>query len=120
MFKMKSLAYLILCFAPLAIAGGGPAQPVPGKVTLVYFWATWCGPCRQLTPALEQMAATDAEIALRKVDLSDQAPPEEHQDVTKLPIVKVYNRSGSLVGTVVGSASMQEIRSYVAQAKGGG
>ena len=67
---------------------------------------------------MEQMAASDAEIALRKVDLSNEGPPEEHGDVAKIPIVKVYNRGGSLVGTVVG-ADIQEVRTYVARAKSG-
>jgi thioredoxin 1 len=87
--------------------GGQSTEPVPGKVTLVYFPPPWRGPCRQVTPALEQMAVTDAEIALRKIDLTGGSREEGEAEAAKynimaLPHVKVYNRSGSLVGTVVG------------------
>ena len=40
-----------------------------GNVTVIDFYADWCGPCRQLSPSLEQMARNDPEIALRKVDI---------------------------------------------------
>ena len=110
---MKTLAYLILCLVPLVLTNASQDAPVPGKVTVVYFWAAWCGPCRMVTPALEKMAAADADIALRKIDLTE---PQESYDIDKLPTVKVYNRGGSLVGTVVG-ADVDQIKSYVAQAK---
>ena len=112
---MKALACLILCLAPLAMATAGQSDaPVPGKVTLVYFHANWCAPCRVVTPALEKMAASDADIALRKIDLSDSAGD---YNVTHLPHVKVYNAGGGLVGTVTGT-DIDKVKSYVAQAKG--
>ena len=95
---------------------GQPDAPVPGKVTLVYFWANWCGPCRVVTPALEKMAAADADIALRKIDLSDSAG---EYNVTQLPHVKVYNAGGGLVGSVTGT-DIDKVKSYVAQSKSGG
>jgi thiol-disulfide isomerase/thioredoxin len=41
----------------------------PGNVTIVDFYADRSGPCRQISPGLEQMARTDPEIALRKIDI---------------------------------------------------
>ena len=116
---MKALACLVLCFAPLAMADGGQsAQPVAGKVTLVYFWADWCAPCKPMSRVLEEMAATDADIAVRKVNFSDSGSEEwEQSGVRGLPHVKVYNRGGSLVGTVDG-LDIAKVKSYVAQAKG--
>jgi thiol-disulfide isomerase/thioredoxin len=114
---MKSLAYLILCFAPLAMASADQSDArLPGKVTMVYFHADWCAPCKPMSRALEQMAATDGEIALRKIDVTDPGAAEEH-NIQALPNVKVYNRGGSLVGTVVG-LDIEKVKSYVAQAKG--
>jgi thiol-disulfide isomerase/thioredoxin len=91
-----------------------------GNVTVVDFYADWCGPCRQLSPSLEQMARTDPEITLRKVDIVNwNTAVVKQYNIHSIPHVNVYNRGGRLVGTVVG-ADVDKVKSYVAQAKTGG
>ena len=91
-----------------------------GNVTVVDFYADWCGPCKQLSPSLEQLARTDPEIALRKIDIVDWKTAVVRQyNIHSIPQVNVYSRGGRLVGTVVG-ADVDKVRSYVAQAKTGG
>ena len=90
-----------------------------GNVTLVDFYADWCGPCRRISPSLEQLANTDLEIALRKIDIVNWGSPVAQQfSIQSLPQVHVYDRGGRLVGTVVG-VDFAKVKSYVAQAKSG-
>jgi thioredoxin 1 len=115
---MRALTYLILCFALLAIARGESfVRPGSGKVTVLYFWAVWCGPCKQLSPALQQMADADHDITLKKINADESQAEMDQRHVTALPTVIVYDRNGGIVGTVTG-ADVKKIKSYVAQAKG--
>jgi len=92
----------------------------PGNVTVVEFYADWCGPCRRLSPSLEQMAQTDPGVALRKIDIGKGGTPVAQQfNIRSIPQVNVYNRGGGLVGTVFG-ADFNQVKAYVAQAKTGG
>src|SRR5215510_11033865 len=91
-----------------------------GNVTVVDFYADWCGPCRRLSPNLEQMARSDPEIALRKIDIVNWRTAVAQQfNIHSIPQVNIYDRSGRLVGTVVG-VDFEKVKSYVAQAKSSG
>lgn len=91
-----------------------------GNVTVVDFYADWCGPCRRFSPSLEQMATSDPEVALRKIDIVNWRTAVVQQfNIRSIPQVNVYNRSGQLVGTVVG-VDFDQVKRYVAQAKTGG
>ena len=90
---------------------------VLGSVTVIDFYADWCGPCRQLSPSLEQMARNDPEIALRKIDIINWKTAVAQQfDIHSIPQVNVYDRNGRLIGTALG-ADFEKVKSYVAQAK---
>ncbi|HEY0368626.1 MAG TPA: thioredoxin family protein [Chthoniobacterales bacterium] len=89
---------------------------VSGLVTIVDYYADWCGPCKQISPVLEQLAKSDPEIALRKVDIVNWSSPVAQQyQIHSIPRIEVYNRAGKLVGTATSSA--EEVKRYVAQAK---
>ena len=91
-----------------------------GYVTIVDFYADWCPACRWLSPHLEQMADSDPQIALRKIDIVNwKTAVAQQYHLGSLPQVNIYNRGGNLIGTVVG-ADIDQIRNYVAQAKNGG
>ena len=88
-----------------------------GSVTVVDFYADWCGPCRRLSPSLEQMARSDPEIALRKIDIVNRRTAVVQQfNIHSIPQVNIYNRSGQLVGSVVG-VDFDQVKRYITQAK---
>jgi len=88
-----------------------------GNVTVIDFYADWCGPCRELSPHLEQMARSDPEVALRKIDIVHWKTAVAQQfNIHSIPQVNVYDRSGRLVGTVLG-VDVETVKRYVGQAK---
>jgi len=90
-----------------------------GNVTIVDFYADWCGPCKVVSPTIQQLAQSDPEIAVRKIDIVNWGSPVATQyHVSTLPRVEVYGRKGQLIGTVKG-ADPDQVRQYVAQTKAG-
>jgi thioredoxin 1 len=72
---------------------------VPGKITVVDFYADWCGPCRSLSPHLERLARENPEVNVVKVDIVKWNTPVTRQyDIRSVPNVRVYDRLGRAVG----------------------
>lgn len=76
--------------------------PVPGKLTIFDFWATWCEPCKVLEPALVEMARAHPEIvAIRRIDAADWDSPVVAQHLTPkgagLPHLKIFDPAGRLI-----------------------
>ena len=67
---------------------------------LVDFWAEWCGPCRAVSPILDQIAAENPDkIRLVKVDVDANPQTAMKYQITSIPAMKVY-QDGEVVKTV--------------------
>lgn len=74
------------------------------KVVVVDFYATWCGPCRQVAPTFEEMSTADEfdSVIFLKVDVDELAEVAESQQVNAMPTFKIY-KDGSPAETLVGA-----------------
>lgn len=120
LFLIGLLAHI--CAADVQLIGRGQAVDISkhlasGNITIVDFYADWCGPCKMIAPTLDKLVKSDSGIALRKIDIVDWTSPVARQHhVQVLPFVQIYDRKGRLVGTVAG-VDPKRIEQYVAQAK---
>ena len=83
---------------------------------LVDFWAEWCGPCKMIAPALEEIAAEyKGKGTVAKVNIDDNPTSPNTYGVRGIPTMILF-KDGKPVATKVGAAPKSELKSWVASA----
>ncbi len=81
-----------------------------GKLEVLDFFATWCGPCKAMAPAMEQMEKKYAgKIEFRKIDIDKEPELANQYNITGVPTIVVLSRDGKILDSTVGLQTVDEL-----------
>lgn len=85
-------------------------------IVLVDFFATWCGPCKMLSPELEKLADEDKDITVIKVDVDEFNHLAATYDVRAVPTLILF-KDGKAITKGMGFKPLASLKQFVNQAK---
>ncbi len=86
-------------------------------VTVVDFWAPWCGPCRMVSPVIEELAEEyDGQVRFAKVNVDDNQQIAGAFGIRSIPTIGFF-KNGEAVGAVVGAYPKEALKEVIEQVR---
>ena len=83
------------------------------KLTVVDFWAEWCGPCRMIAPALEELAGElSGKVTIAKINIDENPHVPQKYGVRGIPTMMIFSQ-GQVAATKVGALPKSKIKEWI-------
>jgi len=83
---------------------------------VVDFWAEWCGPCRMIAPALEEIAGTlGGKVKIVKLNVDESPATAQKYGIMSIPTLMLF-KNGELASRQVGAAPKQKLEQWITSA----
>lgn len=82
---------------------------------VVDFWAEWCGPCKQIAPALEEISAEMSDrVTIVKINIDDNPETPSNYGVRGIPTLMLF-KNGEVADTKVGALPKNQLQQWIEQ-----
>ncbi len=79
------------------------------KPVLVDFWAPWCGPCKLMSPVIEELAEETEEVIIGKVNVDENADIAQRYNILSIPTFIVF-KGGQVVEQFSGAMNKEQLK----------
>ncbi|MBP3841421.1 MAG: thioredoxin [Bacilli bacterium] len=85
---------------------------IKGKKVVVDCYATWCGPCRMLSPIIDEVASSLEDVEFYKLDVDDAEEVSREYGIMSIPTILVFE-DGKLLKKQVGFIQKEELEEFI-------